>query len=202
MQHAHAFGPPRPASLETRLLFKPQAPTCASPPPHKRARRRGPADARAVGRPRRRQPDALAAGPGLPGSNADDLGCGPAAATPPTRVPPPVGSKACRHLAGCMRRVRCNQPRRPHPALMLRSSKHRRPPPAYSNPIGTLRHAAARGYAVADFLAVPLPFGTYSSQPEVRRARGAPAAQLTAVCRVCNPTAHVPRAPGNKALPI
>lgn len=42
-----------------------------------------------------------------------------------------------------------------------------RPPPAYSNPVGTVRHAAQRGYIVTDFIAVPLPFGTYSSQPQV-----------------------------------
>ncbi|KAG2454859.1 hypothetical protein HYH02_000690 [Chlamydomonas schloesseri] len=49
---------------------------------------------------------------------------------------------------------------------------------SYSNPAAVLRHAAAAGYRVVDFLVTPLPFGTYSSQPKVRnwiaamRARG------------------------------
>ncbi|KIZ04858.1 hypothetical protein MNEG_3105 [Monoraphidium neglectum] len=40
---------------------------------------------------------------------------------------------------------------------------------AYSNPVSVLRHAAKEGYGVYDFSAWPLPFGTYSSQPEVRQ---------------------------------
>ncbi|PNW84578.1 hypothetical protein CHLRE_03g149750v5 [Chlamydomonas reinhardtii] len=39
---------------------------------------------------------------------------------------------------------------------------------SYSNPAAVLRHAAAAGYRVVDFLVTPLPFGTYSSQPKVR----------------------------------
>jgi hypothetical protein len=39
---------------------------------------------------------------------------------------------------------------------------------SYSNPLGTLRHAASLGYAVTDFLVTPLPFGHYSSEPKVR----------------------------------
>lgn len=40
---------------------------------------------------------------------------------------------------------------------------------SYSNPIGTLRHAAAQGYAVHDFIIAPLTFGIYSSEPKVKR---------------------------------
>eukprot|EP00775_Hariotina_reticulata_P005863 gene5863-6104_t len=40
---------------------------------------------------------------------------------------------------------------------------------AYSNPVLTLQHARDQGYAVVDFLVTPLPFGTYSSEPKVRR---------------------------------
>jgi methylase of polypeptide subunit release factors len=40
---------------------------------------------------------------------------------------------------------------------------------SYSNPIGTLRRAAAEGYAVSSFLIAPLSFGVYSSEPKVRR---------------------------------
>ncbi|PNH12607.1 hypothetical protein TSOC_000456 [Tetrabaena socialis] len=49
---------------------------------------------------------------------------------------------------------------------------------SYSNPASVLRHAAAAGYRVVDYLVTPLSFGTYSSQPKVRqwisemRARG------------------------------
>ncbi|KXZ46794.1 hypothetical protein GPECTOR_40g528 [Gonium pectorale] len=39
---------------------------------------------------------------------------------------------------------------------------------SYSNPASVLRHAAAQGYRVVDYLVTPLPFGTYSSQPKVR----------------------------------
>ncbi|KAF8068327.1 hypothetical protein HT031_002014 [Scenedesmus sp. PABB004] len=38
---------------------------------------------------------------------------------------------------------------------------------AVSNPAATLRHAAAEGYAVADFAVAPLAFGRYSSEPKV-----------------------------------
>lgn len=40
---------------------------------------------------------------------------------------------------------------------------------SYSNPVGTLRHAAAQGYAVSDFMIAPLAFGIYSSEPKVKR---------------------------------
>lgn len=39
---------------------------------------------------------------------------------------------------------------------------------SYSNPIGTLQHAAEQGYTVADFMVTPLQFGCYSSEPKVR----------------------------------
>jgi hypothetical protein len=38
---------------------------------------------------------------------------------------------------------------------------------SYSNPVQTLQHARAQGYALTDFLVTPLPFGTYSSEPKV-----------------------------------
>jgi hypothetical protein len=50
---------------------------------------------------------------------------------------------------------------------------------AYSNPVSVLRHAAKEGYGVYDFSAWPLPFGTYSSQPEVRRMPRQAALPLT-----------------------
>lgn len=50
-------------------------------------------------------------------------------------------------------------------ALLLISS--------YSNPVGTLRHAAAHGYAVSDFITMPLAFGIYSSEPKVKLRIGA-----------------------------
>jgi methylase of polypeptide subunit release factors len=40
---------------------------------------------------------------------------------------------------------------------------------SYSNPAGTIRHAAAEGYAVSDFIIAPLTFGFYSSEPKVKR---------------------------------
>ncbi len=40
---------------------------------------------------------------------------------------------------------------------------------SYSNPIGTLHHAAAKGYAVSGFLIAPMSFGVYSSELKVRR---------------------------------
>ncbi len=39
---------------------------------------------------------------------------------------------------------------------------------SFSNPVELLRFAAEQGYAVSDFLVTPLPFGLYSSQPEVK----------------------------------
>jgi hypothetical protein len=39
---------------------------------------------------------------------------------------------------------------------------------SYSNPVGTLRHAAARGYVVSNFIIAPLSFGIYSSEPKVK----------------------------------
>lgn len=51
---------------------------------------------------------------------------------------------------------------------LVRTPQPRTPHAAFSNPVGVLRHAAAEGYVVEDFAAWPLPFGTYSSQPEVR----------------------------------
>ena len=38
---------------------------------------------------------------------------------------------------------------------------------SYSNPVQTLQHARAQGYALTNFLVTPLPFGTYSSEPKV-----------------------------------
>lgn len=40
---------------------------------------------------------------------------------------------------------------------------------SYSNPAGTIRHAAAQGYAVSDFIIAPLAFGAYSCEPKIRR---------------------------------
>jgi methylase of polypeptide subunit release factors len=40
--------------------------------------------------------------------------------------------------------------------------------PSYSDPAGTLATAAEQGYRVANFLAMALDYGTYSSQPKVR----------------------------------
>lgn len=40
---------------------------------------------------------------------------------------------------------------------------------SYSNPAGSLRHAAVHGYAVSGFMLAPLTFGIYSSEPKVRR---------------------------------
>lgn len=48
-----------------------------------------------------------------------------------------------------------------YPAAMLLVS-------SYSNPVGTIEHAIAQGYAVVDFMVTPLPFGYYSSQKKVR----------------------------------
>jgi methylase of polypeptide subunit release factors len=45
-------------------------------------------------------------------------------------------------------------------ALMMLSS--------FSDPEGTINHARKEGYAVADFIVVPLPFGYYSSEPKVK----------------------------------
>jgi len=39
---------------------------------------------------------------------------------------------------------------------------------AYSNPVETIHHALAQGYHVVDFMATPLPFGCYSSEPKVK----------------------------------
>jgi hypothetical protein len=39
---------------------------------------------------------------------------------------------------------------------------------SYSNPIGTIDYALEKGYAVANFMLKPLPFGYYSSEPKVR----------------------------------
>jgi hypothetical protein len=39
---------------------------------------------------------------------------------------------------------------------------------SYSNPAGTLRHAATEGYAVSDFIVAPLTFGPYSSELKVK----------------------------------
>jgi methylase of polypeptide subunit release factors len=40
---------------------------------------------------------------------------------------------------------------------------------SFSNPAGTIRHAATEGYAVSDFIIAPLTFGIYSSEPKVKR---------------------------------
>jgi methylase of polypeptide subunit release factors len=40
---------------------------------------------------------------------------------------------------------------------------------SFSNPVGTIRHAAAQGYSVSDFVIMPLMFGIYSSEPKVKR---------------------------------
>jgi len=40
---------------------------------------------------------------------------------------------------------------------------------SFSNPAGLLRYAGEQGYSVVDFLARPLSFGCYSSQPEVKK---------------------------------
>ncbi|MBA2492215.1 MAG: SAM-dependent methyltransferase [Gammaproteobacteria bacterium] len=43
---------------------------------------------------------------------------------------------------------------------------------SYSNPVGSLRHAAVHGYAVSDFMLAPLTFGIYSSEAKVRQHIG------------------------------
>lgn len=45
-------------------------------------------------------------------------------------------------------------------ALMMVSS--------FSDPEGTINHAKLKGYSIADFTVVPLPFGYYSSEPKVQ----------------------------------
>jgi methylase of polypeptide subunit release factors len=49
-----------------------------------------------------------------------------------------------------------------YPSAMLMIS-------AYSDPIGTIEYAVAQGYQVDDFIASPMSFGYYSSEPKVRR---------------------------------
>jgi hypothetical protein len=39
---------------------------------------------------------------------------------------------------------------------------------SYSNPVGTIAHALANDYGVADFMITPLKFGYYSSEPKVK----------------------------------
>ncbi len=39
---------------------------------------------------------------------------------------------------------------------------------SYSNPVGTIAHALANNYSVADFMITPLKFGYYSSEPKVK----------------------------------
>ncbi|MCY7273240.1 MAG: methyltransferase [Phormidesmis sp. CAN_BIN44] len=48
-----------------------------------------------------------------------------------------------------------------HPNVMLLVS-------SYSNPVGTIAHALANDYSVADFMITPLKFGYYSSEPKVK----------------------------------
>ncbi len=40
---------------------------------------------------------------------------------------------------------------------------------AYSDPVGTIDHAIAQGYQVVDFMASPMSFGYYSSEPKVKQ---------------------------------
>lgn len=40
---------------------------------------------------------------------------------------------------------------------------------AYSDPVGTIDHAIAQGYQVADFMTSPMSFGYYSSEPKVKQ---------------------------------
>lgn len=40
---------------------------------------------------------------------------------------------------------------------------------SYSDPVGTIEHAIAQGYQVADFIASPMSFGYYSSEPKVKQ---------------------------------
>ncbi len=49
-----------------------------------------------------------------------------------------------------------------YPSAMLMVS-------AYSDPIGTIEHAISKGYQVDDFMASPMSFGQYSSEPKVRQ---------------------------------
>jgi hypothetical protein len=74
-------------------------------------------------------------------------------------------------------------------------------PAAYSNPASVLAHASAEGYAVADFALWPLPFGAYSSQPEVgawrRRRRVHPLTRL----KQPPPASHGPSDPADPPLP-
>ncbi|HAJ59034.1 MAG TPA: SAM-dependent methyltransferase [Cyanobacteria bacterium UBA8543] len=39
---------------------------------------------------------------------------------------------------------------------------------SFSDPEGTINHAREKGYYIADFVVVPLPFGYYSSEPKVK----------------------------------
>ncbi len=39
---------------------------------------------------------------------------------------------------------------------------------SFSDPEGTIAHAIAKGYSIADFVVVPLQFGQYSSEPKVK----------------------------------
>jgi methylase of polypeptide subunit release factors len=39
----------------------------------------------------------------------------------------------------------------------------------YSDPVGTIEHAIAKGYQVEDFLTSPMSFGCYSSEPKVKQ---------------------------------
>ncbi|NDJ19902.1 SAM-dependent methyltransferase [Myxacorys almedinensis A] len=41
---------------------------------------------------------------------------------------------------------------------------------SYSNPVETIEHGLDQGYAIADFMLTPLPFGYYSSEPKVRNS--------------------------------
>ncbi len=41
---------------------------------------------------------------------------------------------------------------------------------SYANPVETVHHAIAQGYAVANFIVVPLRFGYYSSEPKVENS--------------------------------
>lgn len=40
---------------------------------------------------------------------------------------------------------------------------------SYSNPLSTINHAQENGYAVANFVVLPLKFGYYSSEPKVKK---------------------------------
>ena len=40
---------------------------------------------------------------------------------------------------------------------------------AYSDPVGTIDHAIAQGYQIADFMTSPMSFGYYSSEPKVKQ---------------------------------